>query len=458
MPKKIENVGCPYCGVCCDDLVVTVSDDGRHVLEVENACAIGNEIFHHASGDNRIKLPRLRQPDGTYKDISYDEAVDYAAKVLVKAKKPLIYGFGSTNCEGMAAAAKVAEKAGAVLDNCASICHGSSFLAIFDNGYPSCTLGETKNRADVIVYWGSNPAHAHPRHMSRYSIFPRGFFTGKGHKGRKIIVIDPRYTDTARVADIYVQVKQGQDYDLFNAFRTVIHGEDIPDEVAGVKKEQILEVADILKKARFGTIFYGMGLCHSDGRNHNVDIAISMTRDLNDFTKWTIMAMRGHYNIAGPGVVWAWTTGYPYCIDMSKKDHAYMNPGETSSIDLAMRDEVDAFFNIGTDAGAHFPIEAVKHLKKHPWITIDPNICMASEIADLHIPVGIVGVEVPGIVYRMDNVPIQYRQVLNPPEGVISDEELFERIHQRICEIEAEEGITQTGAAAADTQKSIVGE
>ncbi len=458
MPKRIENVGCPYCGVCCDDLVVTVSDDGRNVLEVENACAIGNEIFHHASGDNRIKLPRLRQPDGAYKDISYDEAVDYAAKVLVKAKKPLIYGFGSTNCEGMAAAAKVAEKAGAVLDNCASICHGSSFLAIFDNGYPSCTLGETKNRADVIVYWGSNPAHAHPRHMSRYSIFPRGFFTGKGHKGRKIIVIDPRYTDTARVADIYVQVKQGYDYDLFNAFRTVLHGEDIPDEVAGVKKEQILEVADILKKARFGTIFYGMGLCHSDGRNHNVDIAISMTRDLNDFTKWTIMAMRGHYNIAGPGVVWAWTTGYPYCIDMSKKDHAYMNPGETSSVDLAMRDEVDAFFNIGTDAGAHFPIEAVKHLKKHPWITIDPNICMASEISDLHIPVGIVGVEVPGIVYRMDNVPIQYRQVLNPPEGVISDEELFERIHQRICEIEAEEGLTQPSTAAADTQKTIVGE
>jgi formylmethanofuran dehydrogenase subunit B len=439
MPKKIENVGCPYCGVCCDDLVVTLSDDGKKVLEVENACAIGNEIFYHACSDDRVRLPRLRQPDGTFKDISYDEAVDYAARVLHTAKKPLIYGFGSTNCEGMAAAAKVAEKAGAVLDNCASICHGSSFLAIFDNGYPSCTLGETKNRADVVVYWGSNPAHAHPRHMSRYSIFPRGFFTGKGHKGRKIIVIDPRYTDTANVADIHLQVKQGHDYDLFNAFRVALRGEEIPDEVAGIPREKILEAVEIMKKARFGTIFYGMGLCHSDGRNHNVDIAISLTRDLNDYTKWTIMAMRGHYNIAGPGVVWAWSYGYPYCIDLSKRDTAYMNPGETSSVDLAMRDEVDAFFNVGTDAGAHFPITAVKHLKKHPWITVDPNINMASEISDLHIPVGIVGVEVPGIVYRMDNVPIQYRKVLDPPEGVISDEELFERIYQRLCELEAEE-------------------
>ena len=181
MAKKIENVGCPFCGVCCDDLVVTVSDDGKKILEVENACIIGSTVFHRAMED-RHALPRLRQPDGTFKEISYDEAIDYTAKVLHNAKKPLIYGFGSTNCEGMAAAAKVAEKAGAVLDNCASICHGSSFLAIFDNGYPSCTLGETKNRADVIVYWGANPSHAHPRHMSRYSIFPRGFFTGKGHK------------------------------------------------------------------------------------------------------------------------------------------------------------------------------------------------------------------------------------------------------------------------------------
>ncbi|HOB07276.1 MAG: formylmethanofuran dehydrogenase subunit B [Methanoculleus sp.] len=439
MPKRIENVGCPYCGVCCDDLVVTVSDDGKKILEVENACAIGNQIYHHATDSERVKLPRLRQPDGTYKEISYDEAIDYAARVLYNARKPLIYGFGSTNCEGMAAAAKVGEKAGAILDNCASICHGSSLLAIFDNGYPSCTLGEVKNRADVILYWGANPAHAHPRHMSRYSIFPRGFFTGKGHKSRKIIVIDPRYTDTARVADIYLQVKQGYDYDLFDAFRTVVRGHEIPEEVAGIKREKIHEVAEIMKNARFGTIFYGMGLCHTDGRNHNIDIAISLTRDLNDFTKWTIMAMRGHYNITGPNQVWSWQYGFPYCLDLSKRDIAHMNPGETSSIDLAMRGEIDAFFNVATDAGAHFPIAAVKELRKHPWITIDPNICMASEISDLHIPVGVVGVEVPGIVYRMDNVPIQYRKVIDPPEGVISDEELFERIYQRLCDLEAED-------------------
>jgi formylmethanofuran dehydrogenase subunit B len=435
MPKLITQVGCPYCGSSCDDIEVLVSDDGKKILETHNACVIGNEIFHHAMNPNRPKRPRLRQEDGTFKEITYDEAIDWTAKTLLAAKKPLIYGFGSTNCEGMSAVARVAEKTGAVLDNCASICHGPSFLAIFDNGYPSCTLGEVKNRADVVVFWGCNPMHAHPRHTSRYSIFPRGFFTNKGHMQRTIISVDPRETDTAKLADIHLMVKQGHDYDLFDAFRTVLRGHDIPDEVAGIKKEQILEAANTMKNARFCMIFFGMGCTHTDGRNHNIDIAISTTRDLNSFTKASIMAMRGHYNIAGPGQVWSWQFGFPYCIDLSKGTHAHMNPGETSSVDLAMRDEIDCFVNVGTDAGAHFPIEAVKHLKKHPFITVDPNICMASEISDLHIPVRIVGVEEPGVVYRMDNVPIQFKKVIDGPEGVPSDEELFDAVYTRMCEL-----------------------
>jgi len=75
---------------------------------------------------------------------------------------------------------------------------------------------------------------------------------------------------------------------------------------------------------------------------------------------------------------------------------------------------------------------------------------MATEISDLHIPVGIVGVEVPGIVYRMDNVPIQYRKVIDPPEGVISDEELFERIYLRLCELEAEDAVKMPAKAVPE--------
>ena len=84
------------------------------------------------------------------------------------------------------------------------------------------------------------------------------------------------------------------------------------------------------------------------------------------------MAMRGHYNIAGPGQVWSWQFGFPYCIDQEGHPRPYES-GRYNYIDLVMRDETDCFVNVGTDAGAHFPIDAVKHLKKHPFKTIDPT-------------------------------------------------------------------------------------
>ena len=59
----------------------------------------------------------------------------------------------------------------------------------------------------------------------------------------------------------------------------------------------------------------------------------------------------------------------------------------------------------------------------------------ASEISDLHIPVRICGVDEPGVVYRMDNVPIQFKSVIKGLEGVPSDEELFDKVYERMCQL-----------------------
>lgn len=435
MSKVVTDVTCPFCGTLCDDLEITVSDDGKEIIDCQNACAIGSEKFLHVRKEGRITRPRKRQPDGSFKEISYDEAIEYTAQMLAKAKKTLWYGWASTSCEAMAIGHKVAEKAGTIVDNCATVCHGSSLLAIQDVGVPSCTLGEVKNRADRIVFWGCNPAHAHPRHMSRYSIFPRGFFTTKGHKGRKIICVDCRYTDTAKCADEFIQVEQGYDYELLDAFRTVARGQPIPDVVGGVPKEKIISAVNTLKEGRFGVIFFGMGLTHTLGRNHNIDIAINLTRDLNDFTKFSIIAMRGHWNVTGSGQVLSWQYGFPYCVDLTRRTHARYNPGETSSVDLLRRKEVDACICIASDIGAHFPIEATRHMAQIPSVCIDPHINLTTEISDVHIPVALVGVEVEGCAYRMDNVPIACRKVVEPPEGMLTDEELLEKVYDRLCDI-----------------------
>jgi formylmethanofuran dehydrogenase subunit B len=354
--------------------------------------------------------------------------------MFYKAKKPLMYGWSSTSCEAQSIGHEIAEKAGAVVDNTATVCHGSTLIAVQDVGIPSCTLGEIKNRADRILFWGCNPTHAHPRHQSRYSIFPRGFFTNKGHKNRKMIVVDPRNSDTAKMADIHYKVEQGRDYELLSALRVALRNEPLPEMVAGIPREKIIEGAELCKSGRFGIIFFGMGVTQSLSKNHNIDNAISLTKDLNEFTKFSIMAMRGHYNVTGSGQVLGWQFGFPYCVDLSRGFARY-NPGETSSNDLLVRGEVDAVFVLGSDPGAHFPISSVKKISQLPSVCVDPHITPTSEVSKLHVPVAFVGIEVGGNCYRMDNVPIDARKVVDPPEGMLTDEEFLTRVNKRLDEL-----------------------
>jgi formylmethanofuran dehydrogenase subunit B len=434
MTKVMTDVVCPFCGTLCDDLEIGLSDDGKQILEVYNACAIGTEKFLHSQAKDRVTRPRLRQEDGSWKEVSYDEAVEYTAQMLVKAKKPMMYGWSSTNCEAQSMGHEIAEMVGACVDNTAAVCHGTTLIAVQDIGLPTCTLGEIKNRADRILFWGCNPAHAHPRHMSRYSIYPRGFFTGKGQKSRKMVVVDPRATDTAKLADIHLQIEQGRDYELLNAFRVALKGEWLPDVVAGIPKEKIREAADILKSGRFGIIFFGMGVTQSLSKNHNIDEAIALTKDLNEYTKYSIMPMRGHYNVTGSGEVLAWQFGFPYAVDLSRGFARY-NPGDTSTIDLLARGETDAMFTIGSDPGAHFPISCVRRIAQLPSVCVDPHITPTSGVSKLHVPVAFVGVETGGNAYRMDNVPIDTRKVVDPPAGMLTDEEFLTKVRDRVKQL-----------------------
>jgi len=263
--------------------------------------------------------------------------------MLVKSRKTLMFGWINTSCQAMSAGHAIAEKVGGIVDNGATVCHGPSLIAIEDVGITTCTLGEVKNRADCIIFWGCNPAHVHPRHMSRYSIFPRGFFTKEGAKGRKIFCIDCRYTDTARCSDIFIRIEQGCDYEFLDAIRTVLHGGSLTQKsIAGVPADQIGKLAEDLKRAKFGVIFLGMGLSQTVGRNHNIDMAINLTYDLNRFTKFVVMPMRVQGNVTGSGEVLGWQYGFPFAVDLSRGDQARHQTGETTAIDLLLRGEVEA--------------------------------------------------------------------------------------------------------------------
>ena len=70
-------------------------------------------------------------------------------------------------------------------------------MAVQSVGESTATLGEIKNRSDLVIYWGSDPLVSHPRHLERLIDAP-GMFVPAGRRGRHLVVVDVVETETAR--------------------------------------------------------------------------------------------------------------------------------------------------------------------------------------------------------------------------------------------------------------------
>jgi formylmethanofuran dehydrogenase subunit B len=471
----VKAVTCPVCGCLCDDIELKV-ENGK-IVKVKNGCAMCESKFFGYSG-HRLLKPLIRR-NGELVEVSLGEAIKKAAKILNEANYPILYGWSSTSCEAIRVGIELAEEVNGIIDNTSTICHGPSTLSTQDVGMTSSTLGQIRHRADLIIYWGSNPWSAHPRHIERYTAFPEGRFAKSAWKGyltkikasnvkkkiesalrrlqrkeklsvsslyacpypallkegRKLVVVDVRRTRTAEIADYFIQVEPNKDYELLQALRALIRDQEVEvDDVAGIPIEYLEEIADVMVNCNFGVLFFGLGLTMSRGKLRNIDAALSLARDLNMRTKFIIMPMRGHFNVTGADTVFTWQTGFPYAVDFSLGYPRY-NPGETSAVDVLLRKESDSALIVASDPVANFPRKAVEHLVKNPLIVIDPHLNATAQMADVVFPSAFVGIEASGTAYRMDHVPLPLKKIVDPPRGVLSDEEILRRILSEVRKI-----------------------
>lgn len=419
-----KNVVCPFCGCLCDDIEVEV-ENGK-ITGVKNGCIICKSKFLNHD-KNRVRNPLLRK-GGEFIEVGFEEAIDKAAEVLKDASYPLIYGLSHTECGAQRKAIELAELIGGTIDNTTSVCHGSTLTADHLIGSVKCTLGEVKNRADLIIYWGCNPTEAHIRHTSRYSMFPVGLYTEAGRKSRHVIAVDVRETPSSKIADIFVKVKPNEDFELISMLRAAINGLDVKD-VSGVSSDQIKRLAQKMKESRFGVLFFGLGLTQTMGKHMNLDAVLSFVRDLNRYTKFVLIPMRGCFNVTGAVATSLWQTGYPHSVNFLRGYPRY-NPGEFSAVDILARAECDAALIIAADPIASFPIGASRHLAKIPTIVIDARISMTTLCAEVVLPAAMAGIECGGTAYRMDAVPIRLRKVIESKSP--SDEEILGKIIERV--------------------------
>ena len=295
-------------------------------------------------------------------------------------------------------------------------------------GKVTCTLGEIKNRADFIIYWGGNPAECHPRHFTKYTLTQKGKFVPNGRKGRTMVLVDIRETPSAKASDIFLQIRPGKDFEILTALRAIVKGQPVNHESVaetGLTVEQLQDLAAQMKAARFGVIFFGMGVSMTRGKHMNSAAILMLAAEMNAFTKFVAMPMRGHGNVTGSDVVMRYTTGYPFGVNLNR-GYPRFNPGEFSTVDLLVRGDVDACLVLGADPGATMPQPAIDHMARIPTIVLDPKVTHTSRLARVHITTAVTGISAPGTVYRMDEIPLPLRPILKSPYP--TDEEIVHRI------------------------------
>jgi len=427
---QVDHVVCAFCGCDCDDISVTVEED--RITQAKNACVLGKAWFLNHGKPSNLPFARIEG-----KPASLEAGIEAAARCLAGARYPLIYGLSSTSCEAQRKAVALAEALGGCIDCCTSVCHGPSGIAMQSVGEPTCTLGEVKNRADLVIYWGSNPGESHPRHMTRYAVTTKGMFIPRGRKDRTVVMVDVRRTLSAAAADTFLQIQPGRDFEALWALQALVNGQRLGQTEAagtGLTLEQLTDLAERMMRCKFGILFLGQGLTQTRGKHFNTAAAFLLVRALHRHTKFALMPMRGHGNVSGIDNVLAWQTGYPFGVNFSL-GYPRFNPGEYTMVDVLIRGEADAALIVASDPVSSLPAKAARRLAEIPTIALDTHESETTRIARVAFTTATAGIHAEGTIYRMDNIPIRLRKVL--PSTYPSDEEVTGRLLTRVKELKA---------------------
>jgi formylmethanofuran dehydrogenase subunit B len=420
--QTFSDVACTVCGCVCDDLVLVIKDE--RIVEANGACKLAEPWF---AALNECR-PAAASVEGQV--TTHEAALARAASILRDSTNPLIFGLSRSSTRGQRAAVRLAEALRGNIDTTASVCHGPSIMAMQQVGESTCSLGEVRNRADLVIFWGANPAESHPRHFERYSVEPIGELVPRGRLDRTIVVVDTKPTATSGSADVFLQVKPDRDFELIWTLRQIIAGDDSePRNESGISLDAIRDLARRMTSCRYGVVFFGLGIAQRGLGHATVEALLRLVEDLNAHTRFAARRLRVPGDVAGADGVLCWQTGFAYAVNFSRGYPRY-NPGEFTANELLTRGEVDACLLVGSESVGLLSPAAQATLRRIPTIALDYPHIDAPSPPTVRFTTAIYGIHAPGTAYRMDEIPIPLRRLMGSTYK--TDDEILMELLKRV--------------------------
>jgi formate dehydrogenase alpha subunit len=332
---KVRTI-CPYCGVGCSIHLhvragrIIGSSPAYGPANRSLLCVKGHFGHDWVQSPDRLTEPLIRQPDGSFRVATWDEALDLVAARLGAIRAAhgpdSIGGLCSAKCtneenylfQRMMRAAIGTNN----VDHCARLCHASTVAGLavsFGSGAMTNSYWEFED-SDAFFIIGSNTTETHP---VIGAVVERG-----RQRGAKLIVADPRYTEMAARADLWLQQRPGTDVPLLNAMMHVILAEGLADRafieertegfdelaakvaeyppkvaaaICGVPAEDIVAAARMYARAGAAATLYSMGITqHTTGVNNVRSIAnLAMLTGNVGKRAAGVNPLRGQNNVQG---------------------------------------------------------------------------------------------------------------------------------------------------------------
>lgn len=382
----VEEVVCPFCALACDDLSIEAAGGTLRVVNTD--CPIARHEFARPS-------PTAGPLVGGA-PASLDEALARAAALLAASRLPLFAGLG-TDVAGMRAVLALAERTGGIVDHWATRGLMANLRAMQDGGWVTTTLAEVRNRADLVLFVGTDGRATAPRFVERCLAPAATLF---GPLARHLVYLGEGLEPAPGIGAAIARLSCPSERlpEAVAILRALVAGHKVgAGAPPGLDLAALAELAERLRAARYPVIVWA---AHELPGRHP-DLAVgslaALTRELNAKGRAAGLPLAGPDNVIGCNQVCGWQAGVPLRTNFAAgvPDH---DPRRWSAQRLLAEGSVDRLVWIASLRDAPPPLTEVPTV-----VLLRPGNALP-QAAEVVIPVGVPGLDHEGAVYRTDGV------------------------------------------------------